>query len=247
MWSSVPLPKTSRQLLNACSLLNLRLALCKSITSSLLSEKEAPPLPISSIPSPVWLTHWLPLTNLCLNFSWSIFFWQNLDPNMTHLSPSFNSGPSPLLSIISMGISLIMRFGLNRVKPLFLLRLPMPTLFLEALFPVVVEEDATNPPHLLVVVTPPHHHSDLIVAGGEEEILPMMLTQFVKCAIVLVMWLFIVIIASTTVTTVRNLLLCKPILVLNRLLLIQIGTQTQVQPIISHQILQISMFTLRNT
>jgi hypothetical protein len=113
-------------------------------------------------------------------------------------------------------------------------------------FPVVVEEDAINPPHLMVVVNPPLHHSDLIVAGDEAEILPMMLAQFVKCAIVLVMWLFIVITASTTVTTVRNLLLCKPILVLNRLLLIQIGTLTQVQPTISHQILQISMFTLRN-
>ena len=226
MWSSVPLPKTSRQLLNACSLLNLRLALCKSITSSLLSEKEAPPLPISSIPSPVWLTHWLPLTNLCLNFSWSIFFWQNLDPNMTHLSPSFNSGPSPLLSIISMGISLIMRFGLNRVKPMFLSRLPVPILFPEALLLIVVKEDAITPPYPLVVVTPPLHHSNLIAAGGEEEILPMMLAQFVKCAIMLAMWLFIVIIASTTVITVSDLLLCKPILVLNRVLLIQIGTLT---------------------
>uniref|UniRef100_A0A2N9F988 Uncharacterized protein n=1 Tax=Fagus sylvatica TaxID=28930 RepID=A0A2N9F988_FAGSY len=161
MWSSVPHPETSRQLLNRCSLLNLRLALCKSITSFLLLEKEAPPLPISSIPSP------------------------DLDPNMTPLSPPFNNGPSPLLLIISMGISLIMRFGLNRVKPLFLSRLPVPILFPEALLPVVVEEDAINPPHLVVVVPPPLHHSDLIVAGGEEEILPMMLTQFVKCAIVL--------------------------------------------------------------
>ena len=175
MWSSVPLPETSGQLLNACSLLNLRLALCRSITSFLLSEKEAPLLPISSIPSPIWLTHWLLLTNLCLNFNWSLFFWLDLDSNMTHLSLPFNNGSSLLLLIIFMGISLIMRFGLNRVKPLFLSRLSVPILFPEALFPIVVEEDAINPPHPLVVVTPPLHHSDLIVAGDEQEILPMML------------------------------------------------------------------------
>uniref|UniRef100_A0A2N9FHE9 Uncharacterized protein n=1 Tax=Fagus sylvatica TaxID=28930 RepID=A0A2N9FHE9_FAGSY len=52
MWSRVPLPETSGQLLNACSLLNLRLPLCRSITISLLSEKEASPLLISSILSP---------------------------------------------------------------------------------------------------------------------------------------------------------------------------------------------------
>jgi hypothetical protein len=122
----------------------------------------------------------------------------------------------------------------------------MPILFPEALLLVVVEENAITPPHPLVVVTPPLHHSNLIMAGGEVEILPLMLAQFVKCAIVLAMWFFIVIIASTTVITVSDLLLCKPILVLNRLLLIQIGTLTQVQPTISHQILQILMFTLRN-
>jgi hypothetical protein len=167
MWSSVPLPEISRQLLNECSLPNLRLGLCRSITSSPLSEKAAPPSRISSRPSPVWLTPWLPLTNLCLNFSWSLFYWLDLDPNMTPLSPLFNNGPSLLLLIISIGISLLMKLSLNRVKPLFLSRLPVPISFLEALFPVVVEEDAINPPHLMVVVNPLLHHSDLIVAGDE--------------------------------------------------------------------------------
>uniref|UniRef100_A0A2N9HUY1 Uncharacterized protein n=1 Tax=Fagus sylvatica TaxID=28930 RepID=A0A2N9HUY1_FAGSY len=96
MWSGVPLPEISGQLLNECSLPNLRLGLCRSITSSPLSEKAAPPSRISSRPSPVWLTPWLPLTNPCLNFSWSLFLLAGLGPEYDSFVTSVQQRTEPI-------------------------------------------------------------------------------------------------------------------------------------------------------
>uniref|UniRef100_A0A2N9IEX5 Reverse transcriptase Ty1/copia-type domain-containing protein n=1 Tax=Fagus sylvatica TaxID=28930 RepID=A0A2N9IEX5_FAGSY len=178
MWSSVPLPEISGLLLNGCSLPNLRLGLCRSITSSPLSEKAAPPSRISSSPSPVWLTPWLPLINLCLNFSWSLFSWLDLDPNMTPLSPLCNNGTEPITLDYLYGHLLTHETRLEQSQAPVSLETASANFVSRGTFSRKwSRRTAITPPHLMVVVNPPLPHSDIIVAGDEAEILPLMLVH----------------------------------------------------------------------
>ena len=90
------------------------------------------------------------------------------------------------------------------------------------------EEDALNPPTPLVVVLLILPITKTIVVGGVDAILPVVPDLFARFVIALVMWLSIATTTLTIITTVINLLLCKPISALNKLLLTQTGTVTQV-------------------